>query len=188
MVDIMERWNALVSTVSSINTALTPKDIRDNPDQYRHFVATNAGPMKAGWIKYLAGGAAAGLGFTGIQAIFQPYVAYETSKASTRAKYETELAAQSQYGGRSYIGQSSLEMGSGLMTGYGEQFIPNIQASTAEQARLYQQYAPYYEDVAVQKIWAEQRARYEANLAYPTFPVQDTEKANTKMPYRPRVI
>lgn len=180
--------------LQAINRALTPRDIRENPGKYGHFTATNAAPGKAKFLKWglstakwAAGGAAAATAFTGIQAVMQPYISYQSSKASTEAKYGTELAPRPQYQGRSYIGQSSLEMGRGLMTGYGEQFIPNIQASSAEQARLYQEYSPAYTQVAVDKIWAEQQARYEANLAFPTFPAQSTAKANQKMPYTPIV-
>lgn len=111
---------------------------------------------------------------------------YLSGVGSTIGSYSTSLAPQERYGGRSYQEEGSRQFGSGLMTGYGEQFIPNIQRSSAEQARLYQEYSPVYQDVAVQKVWAEQQARYEANKAYPTFPTQKT--SDMKAPYNVEIL
>lgn len=56
------------------------------------------------------------------------------------------------------------------------------------QAQAYQEYSPVYQQASVNKIWAEQQARYEANLQYPTFPVQTDKTTELKMPYTPKIL
>lgn len=142
------------------------------------------GGLKNELMRYGAVGAVMG----GIATGFYALSSYLGGAASTLGSYTEQLKPRPEFQGRSFQQESSLQMGSGLMAGYGQQFIPNIQASAAEQARLYQEYSPQYIEAAVNKIWAEQQARYESNLAYPTFPVQDTQKIDPKMPYTPKIV
>lgn len=116
--------------------------------------------------------------------------AYMGAYGLMRGTKDFMLSPQADLGNISVLQASSQQYGYGLLKGEGTGYIENIEPSTIERTRAYEEIqAPSTEQTAVAKIWAEQEARYEANLAYPTFPVQSTEtaKATTKMPYTPRI-
>lgn len=73
---------------------------------------------------------------------------------------------------------------------YRDAAIRNADDITRAYSESYEKQSPTYTDVAVSKIWAEQEARYKANLQYPTFPIQstETEKANTRVPYQVKIL
>lgn len=92
-----------------------------------------------------------------------------------------------------YIERGAEQFGTGyghsLPKAYYESQVETMPLMEELKSSLYEQNAPTYTGVSIANIWAEAQAKAEAYSHYQPYysgEASETQKASTKMPYRPR--